>query len=466
MPSWHATTSNRKTPPTTIKSNDMSTIAAISTPHGVGGIAVVRLSGVDAFTIASKHLQLPLNGRDIGFSLFHRNDDVLDEVVVSLFHSPHSYTGEDVVEISCHGSLYVQQAILQTLIDSGATLAQPGEFTRRAFLNGRLNLSQAEAVADLIDSTNAASHQLAINQLRGGYAQLLAQLRQQLVDLTALLELELDFSDEDVEFADRGQLRSLVSQLQQEVNRLTDSFQLGNAVKNGIPVTIVGRPNAGKSSLLNALLSDQRAIVSPIPGTTRDTIEENLTIDGLTFRFIDTAGLRHSDDPIETIGFDRAIKSIQQATVVLIVRDATVSFNDTSMDDIDYLLRDIRQKEKIIFIVHNKADLVPPPYPPGIAISALTGMGVDELKLNIVKAVRERMPGSDGAMLTNLRHYQALRQVSASLDEVAQGLDSGLPADLVAIDLRNALYHLGSITGEVSSDEVLGTIFSRFCIGK
>ena len=443
-----------------------TTIAAISTPPGIGGIAVIRLSGPKAFEIAAHHVQLPPQGSTTGFALFHAGGKTLDEVVVTVFHAPHSYTGEDTVEISCHGSIYVQQTLLQCLIESGALLAEPGEFTRRAFLNGKLNLSQAEAVADLIDSTNAASHQLALSQLRGGYAQLLAQLRSRLVDLTSLLELELDFSEEDVEFADRSQLRNLVAELQQEVTRLTGSFKLGNAVKNGIPVAIVGRPNAGKSSLLNALLSDQRAIVSPIPGTTRDTIEENLTIDGLTFRFIDTAGLRHSDDPIETIGFDRAIQSIRQATVVLIVRDASVTFDEYSVDDISYLLRDIPQKDKIIFIIHNKADLATPPYPPGKAISALTGMGIEDLKQSIAKAVRQRMPSSDGAMLTNLRHYQALQQVSASLDEVAQGLDGGLPADLVAIDLRNALYHLGTITGEVTSDEILGTIFHRFCIGK
>ena len=446
-----------------------TTIAAISTPPGIGGIAVIRLSGPAAFDIASRHVHLPAEGKNTAFALFKADGQTLDEVVVTLFRSPHSYTGEDTVEISCHGSTYIQQALLQALLESGALLAEPGEFTRRAFLSGRLNLSQAEAVADLIDSTNAASHQLALSQLRGGYAQQLAHMRSQLVELTSLLELELDFSEEDVQFADRGQLCSLVAQLRQEVTRLTDSFQLGNAVKNGIPVAIVGRPNAGKSSLLNALLSDQRAIVSPIPGTTRDTIEESLNIDGLTFRFIDTAGLRHSDDPIETIGFERAIQSIRQATVVLIVRDATAATttaDDHPFEDIDPLLRDIPKKEKIIFIVHNKADLVPPPYPTGIAISALTGMGVDQLKQSIVQAVRKRMPSSDGAMLTNLRHYQALRQVSASLDEVAQGLDSGLPSDLVAIDLRNALYHLGTITGEVTSDEILGNIFHRFCIGK
>ena len=443
-----------------------TTIAAISTPPGVGGIAVVRLSGPEALTIASRHVRLPGEGRTTSFSLFEADGKTLDEVVVTLFRAPHSYTGDDTVEFSCHGSIYVQQAILQALLGSGARLAEPGEFTRRAFLNGKLNLSQAEAVADLIDSTNAASHQLAISQLRGGYADLLAQMRQQLVDLTSLLELELDFSEEDVEFADRGQLRDLVASLRQEVSRLVGSFQLGNALKNGIPVAIIGRPNAGKSSLLNALLSDDRAIVSPVPGTTRDTIEETLTIDGLTFRFIDTAGLRHSDDPIESIGFDRAVKAARQATVILLVRDASAPSQEGADGDIGTLLDGIPHEEKILFEIQNKADLVTPPYPSGITVSARTGFGIDHLKQCVVEAVRQRMSDSDGVMLTNLRHYEALCQVSASLDEVSQGLDGNLPADLLAIDLRNALHYLGTITGQVTTDEVLGTIFSRFCVGK
>ncbi len=446
----------------------MSTIAAISTPPGVGGIAVVRLSGSDAFTIAAKHLQLPHNGRDMGFSLFRHNDDVLDEVVVSLFYSPHSYTGEDVVEISCHGSLYVQQAILQTLIDSGARLAEPGEFTRRAFLNGKLNLSQAEAVADLIDSTNAAAHSLAVSQLRGGYAKELETLRQQLVDLTALLELELDFSDEDVEFADRSQLLSLVSQTSTRVNALRESFHMGNALKRGIPVAIIGRPNAGKSSLLNALLRDNRAIVSDIPGTTRDTIEETFVINGTPFRIIDTAGLRHSDDPIEHLGIQRTIETVVQADIILYVHDATQPFVQ-ALDDLQEL-QDIRSFDgKHIFIVHNKIDLLQEnpsaPYRT-FPISAKKGLGLDALTKALDNAARTDLEHAPDVMLTNVRHYEALGHVDQALLHVAKGLATGLPADLVVIDLRDALYHLGTITGEVSSDEVLGTIFSRFCIGK
>lgn len=443
-----------------------TTIAAISTPPGRGGIAVIRLSGPEAFTVAARHVKLPAQGKTSRFTPFMVGDTLLDEVVVTLFHAPHSYTGLDTVEFSCHGSLFVQQTLLQALLDSGARMAEPGEFTRQAFLSGRLNLSQAEAVADLIDSTNAASHRLAVSQLRGGYAQTLTTLRQQLVDLTSLLELELDFSDEDVEFADRSQLRSLVAELQTGVSRLVGSFSLGNAIKRGIPVAIVGRPNVGKSSLLNALLADDRAIVSPIPGTTRDTIEETLTLDGLAFRFIDTAGLRQSDDPIEAIGLERAIKSVREATVILFVRDASEPFDDSFLEEVNRHLEGIPQEDKIMFIVHNKADLVPPPYPPGIVLSARTGLGVEGLKQSIVKAVRKRMDNTEGVMLTNLRHCEALRKVSAALNEVSKGLDANLPADLVAIDLRDALHHLGTITGQVTSDEILGTIFSRFCIGK
>ena len=446
----------------------MSTIAAISTPPGVGGIAIVRLSGTDAFTIAAKHLQLPHNGRDMGFSLFRHNDDVLDEVVVSLFHSPHSYTGEDVVEISCHGSLYVQQTLLQALLDSGARLAEPGEFTRRAFLNGKLNLSQAEAVADLIDSTNAAAHSLAVSQLRGGYAKELETLRQQLVDLTALLELELDFSDEDVEFADRSQLLSLVSQTSTRVNALRESFHMGNALKRGIPVAIIGRPNAGKSSLLNALLRDNRAIVSDIPGTTRDTIEETFVINGTPFRIIDTAGLRHSDDPIEHLGIQRTIATVVQADIILYVLDSTQPFAQ-ALDDLQEL-QDIRTfKDKHLFIVNNKIDLVPETLTATyrtFPISAKEGTGLDALTSALAKAAQTDLAQAPDVMLTNVRHYDALGHVEQALLHVAKGLADQLPADLIVIDLRDALHHLGTITGQVTSDEVLGTIFSRFCIGK
>lgn len=443
----------------------MDTIAAISTPHGIGGIAVVRLSGPDAFAIASRHLKSPGAAHP---QLFHIGEKVLDQVIATAYHSPHSYTGDDTVEISCHGSLYVQQTLLQALLDSGARLAEPGEFTRRAFLNGKLNLSQAEAVADLIDSTNAAAHSLAVSQLRGGYAKELETLRQQLVDLTALLELELDFSDEDVEFADRSRLHSLASQIYTRVTALRESFHMGNAMKRGIPVAIIGRPNAGKSSLLNALLHENRAIVSDIPGTTRDTIEETFVIEGMSFRIIDTAGLRHSDDPIETLGIQRTLTTVAQADIVLYVHDASQSYGH-ALADLQELQDRLSLKDKHLFIVNNKIDLVPEtltaPYRT-FPISAKEGTGLDALTSALAKAAQTDLAQAPDVMLTNVRHYDALGHVEQALLHVAKGLADHLPADLVVIDLRDALHHLGTITGQVTSDEVLGTIFSRFCIGK
>ncbi len=443
----------------------MDTIAAISTPHGIGGIAVVRLSGPDAFAIASRHLKSPGAAHP---QLFRIGEKVLDQVIATAYHAPHSYTGDDTVEISCHGSLYVQQTLLQALLDSGARLAEPGEFTRRAFLNGKLNLSQAEAVADLIDSTNAAAHSLAVSQLRGGYAKELETLRQQLVDLTALLELELDFSDEDVEFADRSRLHSLASQIYTRVTALRESFHMGNAMKRGIPVAIIGRPNAGKSSLLNALLHDNRAIVSDIPGTTRDTIEETFVIEGMSFRIIDTAGLRHSDDPIETLGIQRTLTTVAQADIVLYVHDASQSYGH-ALADLQELQDRLSLKDKHLFIVNNKIDLVPEtltaPYRT-FPISAKEGTGLDALTSALAKAAQTDLAQAPDVMLTNVRHYNALGHVEQALLHVAKGLADHLPADLVVIDLRDALHHLGTITGQVTSDEVLGTIFSRFCIGK
>ena len=443
----------------------MDTIAAISTPHGIGGIAVVRLSGPDAFAIASRHLKSPGAAHP---QLFRIGEKVLDQVIATAYHAPHSYTGDDTVEISCHGSLYVQQTLLQALLDSGARLAEPGEFTRRAFLNGKLNLSQAEAVADLIDSTNAAAHSLAVSQLRGGYAKELETLRQQLVDLTALLELELDFSDEDVEFADRSRLHSLASQIYTRVTALRESFHMGNAMRRGIPVAIIGRPNAGKSSLLNALLHDNRAIVSDIPGTTRDTIEETFVIEGTPFRIIDTAGLRHSDDPIETLGIQRTLTTVAQADIVLYVHDASQSYGH-ALADLQELQDRLSLKDKHLFIVNNKIDLVPEtltaPYRT-FPISAKEGTGLDALTSALAKAAQTDLAQAPDVMLTNVRHYNALGHVEQALLHVAKGLADHLPADLVVIDLRDALHHLGTITGQVTSDEVLGTIFSRFCIGK
>ena len=427
------------------------TIAAISTPAGVGGIAVIRISGADAYAIAMSHLsatELPPRK-----AVYCRFDDI-DDIVATYY--PTGYSGEPTVELSCHGSQYVQQAILNALVESGARLAEAGEFTMRAFLNGRLNLSQAEAVADLIDAATPAQHRLAVSQLRGSYAQKLKELRQQLLDLTSLLELELDFSQEDVEFADRSQLHHLLSTLNAQLTTLIESFSLGNALKRGIPVAIVGAPNVGKSTLLNALLGDDRAIVSAIPGTTRDTIEETLTIDGITFRIIDTAGLRLTDDTVEALGVERSRKAVDDATVVLYLHDSTQLWREPDID----------LKGKKAILVTTKADLPhPTPQTSHLSISAKTGEGLDALKAAMVGAVRGELTASD-TLVSNPRHYEALLRVEESLRRVEHGLNDGTPTDLVAVDLRDALYHLGTITGEVTNNELLGNIFSRFCVGK
>ena len=434
------------------------TIVAVSTPRGVGGVAVVRLSGPQAREMALRHLSVDaLEPRYSHFARFSDGGSLIDEVLAVWFPAPHSYTGEEMVEISCHGSLYVQQAIVQALLDDGARLAEPGEFTMRAFLGGKLNLSQAEAVADLIDAVTPVQHRLAVSQLRGGYARKLNDLRKRLLDLTALLELELDFSQEDVEFADRSQLRQTLCELATEVERLMASFSLGNTLKRGIPVAIVGRPNAGKSSLLNALLDDDRALVSDIPGTTRDTIEETLTLDGITFRFIDTAGLRSSSDAIETMGVERSRKAVADAEVVLYVHDATTPWQ----------VPDVDLEGKQVIYVNNKSDLpVAASVPsPSINLSARTKEGTAQLEAMLVERYQPRLSG-DAPLLSNERHYGALLHVAKALAAASRALDEAIPSDLVAVDLRDALYHLGTITGEVSSDELLTNIFSRFCIGK
>lgn len=446
------------------------TIVAISTPQGVGGVAVVRLSGPQAKEMALRHLSVDaLEPRHSHFARFSDGNTLLDEVLAVWFPAPHSYTGEDVVEISCHGSLYVQQAILQALIGAGARMADPGEFTMRAYLGGRLNLSQAEAVADLIEAVTPAQHRLAVSQLRGGYAEELKTLRQQLIDLTALLELELDFSQEDVEFANRSRLEQLVEDTSLKITSLRNTFHQGNALKHGIPTAIIGRPNAGKSSLLNALLADDRAIVSPIPGTTRDTVEETLTIDGITLRLIDTAGLHHTDDPLEKMGIRRTEAAAVQADIILFVHDATCPWNEAIEDFQELQDAGVDFNSKHLWIVHNKVDLLdgmPQWMESGIAVSSVKGTGLDRLRACMVEALAKERPLTDEPLLTNLRHYEALGLTNKALFEVMRGLKNGTPADLLAVDLRDALYHLGTITGEVTNNEVLSNIFSRFCIGK
>ena len=433
------------------------TIAAVSTPSGVGGMAVVRVSGSEALKLVLPHLSVgELKPRHATYCRF----DELDDLVAVYF--PVGYSGEPTVELSCHGSLYVQQALLQVLIDDGARLAAPGEFTLRAFRNGRLNLSQAEAVADLIDAVTPAQHRLAVSQLRGGYAEQLRQLRQRLLDLTSLMELELDFSQEDVEFANRTELCQLLSTLHFQLSTLIASFRMGNALKRGLPVAIVGRPNAGKSSLLNALVDDDRAIVSDIPGTTRDTVEETLTLGGVGFRFIDTAGIRHASDRIESLGIERSLRAVDDAQLVLYVHDATTPWQEPEVD----------LTGKNVIYVLNKCDLKNGQWSvaggqwPVVRVSAKQGDGVEALKEAMLEAVRGELPADGDVLLSNARHYNALQHVQEALGHVADGLLDGTPADLLAVDLRDALYHLGTVTGEVANDEVLGNIFSRFCVGK
>ncbi|MBO7489860.1 MAG: tRNA uridine-5-carboxymethylaminomethyl(34) synthesis GTPase MnmE [Bacteroidales bacterium] len=452
------------------KGNIKDTICAVSTPAGVGGIAVIRLSGSEAKRMAESCLKTPsdksviLKNRNAKFVVFYDGDAMLDELVATYFAAPNSYTGEDVVEFSCHGSTYIQQRILQILIGFGARLAEAGEFTLRAFLNGRLDLSQAEAVADLIDSQSQMAHHLAVSQMRGGYAKELEQLRQELIDTTALLELELDFSEEDLEFANRERLGDMVEELYSKVKRLSDSFQTGNAIKNGIPVAIVGRPNAGKSTLLNALLNEDRAIVSDTPGTTRDTIEDSFFVDGIEFRIIDTAGLRDSDDPLEKMGMERTYKSLEKSSIILLLHDSQVPFEEFK-DDIGAMANHC-PIDKTMLLVHTKCDLCKPDIDRGLMTAAKNGKGVEEIKRFLVKTVREKILKNTDVLLTNARHYEAMNKVLAALYEVRKGMDAGLTPDLLVIDMRDALYHLGTITGKVSSDDVLSSVFSRFCVGK
>ena len=449
------------------------TIVALSTPQGVGAIGVIRLSGADAVAI----VQRVFKGKDLRqqqshtlhFGYLMQDAKVLDEVVVSLFLAPSSYTKENVVEISCHGSPYIQQKIIELLIDQGARPAKPGEFTLRAFLNGRFDLSQAEAVADLIASDSQAAHQIAMQQMRGGISQKLKELRTALIEFAALIELELDFGEEDVEFADRSKLHTLLHQIVSELNTLIQSFQYGNAIKNGIQVAIVGKPNAGKSTLLNALLREERAIVSDIAGTTRDTIEETLTIDGLLFRFIDTAGLRETGDVIEKIGVEKSREKIRQADIVIFLYDHCEETAEQLQSELSIIPPD-----KKCIIAANKTDICPERTVPatlnGIAVVALSAKkhdGLETLKKELTSMVLDGNVSANNTIITNQRHYESLQQSLKAVQEVITKLHDQIPADLVAQDIRVALRHLGNITGEIDTDkDILATIFSKFCIGK
>lgn len=467
--------------------NIEDTICAPATVPGTGAIAIIRMSGKDSFRIADKVVSCKgstiseTEGYMLRYGVALEADGTdLDTVLVSVFRSPHSYTGEDSVEISCHSSKYVVERLLQRLVDSGARPAGPGEFTQRAFVNGKMDLAQAEAVADVISSQNAAAHRVAYSQLKGGFSKELKTLRDELLKMTSLLELELDFSEEDVEFASRRELSALLDSALRHIHSLTDSFRYGNALRNGVPVAIVGAVNAGKSTLLNALVGDDRAIVSDIAGTTRDTVEETMTIDGTLFRFIDTAGLRETSDEVEKIGISRSYKKMNEASIVLALLDVTASEeeNEYSISDIVSNL-DVKSQKLIVLL--NKVDVLgnninvslinnsvsnPNEKVVKLYISAKTGFGLDELRKLLSDSQKSATLDSDQTIVTNLRHYQALMEASESLENVKRSLAAGQTPDLLSEDLRQALHHLGTILGEVTTDEVLGNIFEHFCIGK
>lgn len=448
------------------------TICALSTPQGVGGIAVVRVSGKAAWEIVGKLFSKPLQAeqkRKALFGCIFDGKEILDEVVVTLFQGPQSFTGEDVVEIACHGSRYVQQRILQLLQESGCRMATAGEYTMRAYLNGRMDLSRAEAVGDVIASESAAAHKQAVHQMRGGFSKEIESLRERLIHFASLLELELDFSEEDVEFADRTQLLNLLNEILKVVVQLRDSFQLGNAIKNGVPVAIVGAPNAGKSTLLNALLNEERAIVSDIAGTTRDTVEEVLNVEGIQFRFIDTAGIRETSDTIEQMGIARSMEKVSHAQLVLLLVDVV----NTSQAQIDEMLESIRshaRPEAKVLVVFNKIDSNPNfelkvEGADTLCISAKEGAGISELRNWLVESFAPLLNESD-TVVTNARHFESLRLAALSLEEVLNGMNLGVPSDLLTVDIRKTLYHLSEITGNISADDILHSIFGKFCIGK
>lgn len=457
------------------------TIVALATPSGAGAIAVIRISGKDAIQIASGVFR-SVSGKDITrqkshtLHLGHIEDDskIYDQVLLSLFKGPNSYTGENTVEISCHGSVYIQQQIIQLLLRKGCRMANAGEFTLRAFLNGKLDLSQAEAVADLIASDNEASHQIAMQQMRGGFSNEIAKLREELLNFASLIELELDFAEEDVEFADRTQFHELLSRIEFVLKRLIDSFAVGNVIKNGIPVAIVGEPNVGKSTLLNALLNEERAIVSDIAGTTRDTIEDELVINGIGFRFIDTAGIRETQDVVESIGIKKTFEKMEQAQVVVYLLDADLFKVSGSefRDEINKIKN--RFPLKPLLVLGNKADKLSEnqkaqalqQIPDLLLISAKENTGVEELKEKLLSFVNTGALRNNETIITNTRHYDSLLKALEETQKVQFGLHSGVPADLMAIDIRQALYYFGEITGQVTNDELLGNIFANFCIGK
>ena len=483
--------------------NKQDTICAPATVPGTGAISVIRLSGPDALSIADKVVtcnRTPLSSTD-GYrirygTVFDNDGEIVDNVLVSVFRAPHSYTGEDSAEISCHASGYIVQTIIGLLLDAGARSAGPGEFTRRAFVNGKMDLAQAEAVADVIAAQDKAAHRVAMNQLKGGYSKELGKLRAKLLKMTSLLELELDFSEEDVEFASRGELSLLVNDVLHHVSTLASSFKRGNAVKNGLPVAIIGPANSGKSTLLNAIIGEDRAIVSDIAGTTRDTIEEVINVGGVSLRFIDTAGIRDTEETVEKIGIGRSLKKMQEASIILGILDPARGFS-SMREDVQFFLSNVDLSEQKLILVLNKIDLIEDGNEadsavnknvirgneivsfienksidiPLVKISAKTGEGLVDLMSTLSNKASDLVGTSDSTLVTNLRHYEALRKSEAPLRRVLAGLGATdhaapLPPDLIAQDLREALHYIGSIVGEISTDEVLGSIFREFCVGK
>ncbi len=456
-----------------------TTICAIASPAGSGAISLIRLSGNEAFIICERVFIPHKKSKKISceksftvhFGTIVENENIIDEVLVSIYKSPNSYTGEDLIEISCHGSYYIQQKIVQTLINKGATLAKAGEFTMRAFMNGKMDLSQAEAVADVIASTSAYSHRLAMQQMRGGVSEEIKKLREQLVNFISLIELELDFSEEDMEFADRNQLKTLINHILQVIKHLSETFEIGNAIKNGVGVAIVGEPNVGKSTLLNVLLNDEKAIVSEIAGTTRDAIEDTIHIDGILFRFIDTAGLRHTTDVVEQLGIERTYQKINQANIVLLLVDIQDN-TEIITKKIDDIKSRIIEKTKII-LIQNKldkhqqnADNQTFENIPTIQVSAKEKININLLKNKLLEIIQLSNSNTNDVIISNTRHYEALTQAGIALQKVLQGMEQNISGEFISLDIRDAINSLGEITGEITNNEVLGNIFAKFCIGK
>ncbi len=450
----------------------LDTICALSTPHGVSAISVIRLSGNEAIAIVNLSFSKEIineKGYTVHYGSILKNDKIIDDVIVTIFRNPHSFTGEDSIEIACHGSLYIQQQIIELMLHNGARMALAGEFSKRAFFNGKFDLSQTEAIADLIHSESEVAHQIAMQQMKGGISNELSELRQKMMNFASLIELELDFSEEDVEFADRTELITLIDEVQNVVENLAQSFQLGNAIKNGVNTAIVGRPNAGKSTLLNTLLSEERAIVSSIAGTTRDNIEEVLTIDGIDFRFIDTAGLRNTTDEIEKIGVKKALEQVEKSSVYIYLFD----MGELSVEEVESDLKELPSTIKRL-VVANKSDVVSESIQLEfnnskldlIFISAKEEDSILLLKERLVELIDTENLSQQTTIITNLRHYEALNKANEDLKKVQEGLETGVTGDFLAMDIRQAMHHLGTITGEVSTDDLLGNIFANFCIGK